>query len=99
MYHVLEVEPASFNIGGTEQFILKNIEHIDRSKFAVDFLCCGLIKDEKGFDQYQLAFNAAEALHIDYGILKPWKIFIRLKNTSNPNHMTLSIYITGLFPI
>lgn len=79
MYRVLEVEPASFSIGGTEQFILKNTEHLDRSNFVVDFLCCGLINDKTGFNHYQLSFNTAEALSIDYGILKPWKIFAYLR--------------------
>ena len=79
MYHVLEVETANFNIGGTEQFIVKNIQHIDRNKFSMGFLCCGLIKDQKGFDSFQNSFDSAEALNINYGILKPWKIFTQLR--------------------
>ena len=80
MYHVLEVEPAGFNLGGTEQFIVKNIHDLDREKFSVSFLCCGHIYDEKAFERFRESFDSAEALNIDYGILKPWKIFIRLQN-------------------
>ena len=80
MHHVLEVEPAGFNLGGTEQFIVKNIHDLDRETFSVSFLCCGHIYDEKAFERFRDSFDSAEALNIDYGLLKPWKIFLRLKN-------------------
>lgn len=79
MYHVLEVQPAGFNIGGTEQFIIKNIHYLDKSRFSTGFLCCGMIYDQKGFEIFQKSFDTAEALNIDYGILKPWKILIYLR--------------------
>ena len=61
MSHVLEVEPAGFNLGGTEQFIVKNIHDLDREKFSVSFLCCGHIYDEKAFERFRESFDSAES--------------------------------------
>lgn len=85
-YKILEVEPAAYNTGGTEQFIKNNIQYIDKDTFCVDFLCCGNVCNEKSFENFKGNFNQADALNIDYGLLKPIKIIIRLFKYLKQNH-------------
>lgn len=78
MYKVLEIQPAEYNNGGTEQFIEKNIKYIDRNVIEVDFLCCGKVSDKKAYKDYREQFRHTEVLNIGYSIFRPWIILMKL---------------------